>query len=94
MLKRLFDLDKEPVSFEVKIFKWVFLPFFVIALFLMFFDVSEGRNKCENICLKKEYPDFRYTPSDRYGIGGNTCHCLTEEESNIRNRIPKGTRVF
>ena len=86
--------DKEPTSFELKIFKWAFLPVIAIGLFLMFSDASEGRSKCENICLEKEFPGFRYTPSGRYGIGGNTCHCLTEEESNINNRIPEGTRVF
>lgn len=94
MLKELFGLDKEPVSFEIKIFKWIFLPLIVLSLFSIFFDVSKGRSKCENICLEKEFSDFRYTPSGRYGIFGNTCHCLTEEESKIKTQIPKGKRVF
>lgn len=86
--------DKEPASFELTIFKWIFLPIIAFGLFQIFSEVSDGRNKCENICLEKEFPGFRYTPSGRHGIGGNTCHCLTEEESNIKNRIPEGTRVF
>ena len=86
--------DKEPTSFEIKILKWVFLPIITFGLFSMFIDVSKGRNKCEDICHEKGFLDFRYTPRGRFGISGNTCHCLTEEESEIKNRIPEGTRVF
>lgn len=86
--------DKEPTSFEKKIFKWVFIPVVAYGLFVMFYDVSKGRNKCENICLEKDFSGFRYTPSGRYGIGDDACHCLTEEEANIKNRVPEGERVF
>jgi len=86
--------DKTPVSFELFIFKWMFLPALALGLFLVFLKVSEGRKKCENICLEKEFSDFRYVPSGRYGIGGNECYCLTEEESTTKNRIPQGVRVF
>lgn len=60
----------------------------------MFGGVTKARFKCDNVCTEKGYADFRYIPSGRFGISGNTCHCLTEEESKIENRIVKGTRVF
>ncbi|WGL18331.1 hypothetical protein PVT68_08555 [Microbulbifer bruguierae] len=86
--------DKEPVGFEIAIFKWVFLPVMALGAFAVFSDISEGRSKCEAICMERGFHGFRYTPSGRYGIGGNNCYCLTEEESNMKKRIPKGTQVF
>ena len=94
MQKGLFGFHKNPTSFEFKIFKWVLFPLIALALLSTLFDVSEGRAKCESVCLEKGYYDFRYTPSGRYGAISESCHCLTEEESNIKNRIPKGTQVF
>jgi len=88
------DIDKEPVGFELKIFKWVFLPIVVLSVVWLFIDASIGRHKCESVCAQKGYFGFRYTPSDRYGVSGNTCDCLTETESKMKNRVPEGTRVY
>lgn len=86
--------DKEPTSFETVIFKWIFIPVLVYGLYSTFSSVSDGREKCENICYEKGYHDVRYKPSGRYNIEPESCHCLTEEESNVKTRIPKGTPVF
>ena len=86
--------DKEPTSFELTIFKWIFLPIIAFGLFQIFSEVSDGRNKCENICLEKEFPGFRYTPSGRHGIGGNTCHCLTEEKAILKIAYPRALVYF
>lgn len=86
--------DKEPTSFEIALLKWIFIPLFVYGLYASCSSVSGGRKKCERICNEKGYHDFRYKPRGRYNIESEACHCLTEEESAVENRIPKGTQVF
>lgn len=86
--------DKQPAGFELTILKWVFLPILALCLLSMCRTVSEERTRCEAICLDRGFADYRYIPEGRYGVGGNSCSCLTEAESLIDNRIPKGVRVF
>lgn len=86
--------DQRPTSFEWAIFKWIFFPLIVFALLAMLIGVSKNNYKCKRVCEKKGFYDYRYTPKGQYGIRGNTCHCFTEVESKIKNKIPKGIRVF
>ena len=59
------------------------MPIGVLCVALMFFGVSEGRYECQKVCDEQEYHDFRYVPRGRYGINGDNCYCLTEEESDV-----------
>ncbi len=81
-------------SFELKIIKWIFLPFFACWFALIFWNATIGRNKCENTCKEKAFYDFRYAPGRTAGTDGDKRYCLTEEESNVEKRISKGTRVY
>lgn len=85
---------KDPTPSEIGILKWVFVPVIVVSIVLLLFDFSTAHSKCEDVCLEKGFADSRYTPSSGRSGSPETCHCLTEEESRIKNRIPKGTRVY
>ena len=86
--------DKTPTLFELRIFKWIFLPIIFLGILMMLLEITEGRSKCKEICEQKGYPGLRYTPESSYGIRPHKCHCLTAEELKIKKGIPKGTRVF
>lgn len=90
----MYKPNNEPTSLEQIIFKWVFLPILACGLLYILFQFIQGDNKCESICMKKGFHDFRYIPRSRVSLGNYKCYCLTEEESKIKNPIPKGTRVF
>jgi hypothetical protein len=86
--------DKEPTIFELRILKWVFLPILAIGIISIVVKDMSGMNKCESICKERSFAGYRYKPSDKYNIESEACHCLTEEETNVKDRVPKGTRVF
>ena len=79
-----------------KIIKWAVISIVLYILFLMFSSLVKGRSKCETICLEKGFPSFSYAPTShgRYSTTRESCSCISEEESKVKNRLPKGTRVF
>lgn len=81
------NTTKKPTSFELLLLKWVFLPVFIIILGYALIGNTKNRRSCERVCHQNGYADFRYVSR------GSTCSCLTEEESAMKNRIPKGTPV-
>lgn len=87
-------ISKEPRVFEVRIFIWVFLPILLLGVFFTLYKATDGKNKCEKICLSKNFAGFRYTPSGRYGIEPEHCTCLTKENMDLKSRIPTGKREY
>ena len=87
------QLTKEPTSIEIKIFKWFFAPIAIIVVAWALIGNSVNRNKCENICEEKGYSGFRHVPPGK-GMQNNKCFCLTKEETENQNNIPKGTQVY
>lgn len=82
-------------GFATKILNWVFLPIIILSVVLALFGESNKRNKCETTCKELGYFGCRYTPAyNRYGTSEQKCHCLTEEETKITNKIPQGTHVY
>lgn len=78
-------------SFELLLLKWVFLPVFIVFLGYALIGNTKNRRSCERVCHQNGYADFRYV--SRGSTSFSPCFCLTEEESAMKNRIPKGTPV-
>lgn len=87
------NMTNQYIDFEIITLK-ILIVITTVTLLLMFFHISKDRFSCDSICKEKGFHDFRYIPSVRYGIGGNNCYCLTEEESNMSKRTPMGTKVY
>ena len=82
------------------IFKLVKVGLFLyVGLFL--FSILQGQSRrghCEDECAESGYVDFRYVPQS---TGRHTkvttpeqCYCLTQEESEVTDRIPLGTKIY
>lgn len=80
-------------KFEHAILTWVLAPLVLISLLIALFNIKIDRGRCQSICANKEYAGFRYHPKSRSAPKGQ-CHCLTDEEVKLKNRVPKGNRVF
>ena len=65
---------------------------FLLAFALMYF-ITRGDRQCNNICEEKGYAGYRYNAPGRYGSNPGFCTCLTEEETKIKKRVPKGTTL-
>ena len=82
-----------PLKYDTLWLNKVTIPV-VIVIFLAWLYVATGGNReCENICLDKDFAGHRYKPAGKYSGGTGTCHCLTLEETRLKNRVPKGTLV-
>lgn len=61
-------IDVPPSRFELIIFKWIFMPIILAIVFIMFYQVHQGRAKCESACKVKNYVSFEYIPAGRMNI--------------------------
>jgi hypothetical protein len=83
--------ENDPVA------KWIEkhqIKFFIViglVFFYIFINDSYERNLCENKCMKSGYYSFRFKPDGRYS--DEACYCLSEEESKIKDKIPKGKKI-
>lgn len=84
-------LTKTPTSFEFAVLKWIFLPVIAVAMGYVLINLTTDRHACKSICYEKGFSDYRY--NTRGNAPSNSCFCLTEEESKLTRRIPKGTPV-
>ena len=82
----------------VKLPLWVW-P--VLALLLMVYFGSPWTTytqsrECQRICRAEGFADSRFKPQYRSKAGPqpSSCHCLSEAERQMKDRIPPGTRVF
>lgn len=66
---------------------------FSAFLFVLMRDSFE-RKRCNNICIEKEYASFRFVPRSKRFRREPRCMCLTQEEAELKNRVPQGTRVL
>ncbi len=78
-------------SFELWLVKWLVLPCFVIWGIYSLISMGKGRSRCEEMCFTQGYVDVRYIPE---GGSEEKCICLSQEEDDIKKRIPKGTRIY
>jgi hypothetical protein len=63
------------------------------ALLAALIVVTKQNHECRSFCVGKGFVGARFTPQTR-GVPRATCHCLTQEESEMVRRVPKGTEVF
>ena len=65
-------IDKEPVAFELWIFKWVFLP--IVVSVLVFALVNNHRNvrACRATCAAAGFESYIYASRNR----PNSCECV------------------
>jgi len=82
----------------VKLPVWVWS---VLALLLLAYFGSPWTNytqsrECRRICRAEGFADSRFKPQYRSKTGPqpSSCHCLSEAERRMKDRIPQGTRVF
>ena len=90
-------IDKTPTSFELWIFKWIFLPIIGLGFMLYFVDVAFGKYECMNICEEKGFYGSNYLakPPGKAGlITEEQCFCLTEEESGLLNKSGIGVKAY
>jgi len=65
-----------------------------LALFAAFMINKNIKSKpCESACINKGYVDFRHTSAGRYGYPPEACFCLTQEQSEHKNRFYLGTKI-
>ena len=86
-------LTKSPTSFELKILSFVMWVVGTISALLIVSALAHNtkeRWRCESACESKGYPGFRYG-TDRRRVPA--CYCLTREENEIENRLPKGIKI-
>jgi hypothetical protein len=93
-LFQLFRIDREPTSFELFLFKWIFMPFLVFSVIVIFISSSVGRNKCESACITEGYADYMYAPSRNYGLVPESCVCFTEEEASRPLGMKEGADIW
>ena len=74
--------------------KWLLIPAGFLLYMLIKMDI--GKSKCTDACKLKGFEHIRYQPerNSRYDHTPEHCICLTEEESQIKKRIPKGLRLY
>ena len=74
----------------------VALSFLFLYLAWTFWDRGQDKKKCAALCEIEGFPHVRYVP-DGGGRGGPAeparCFCLTEEESTVRGKIPRGVEI-
>ena len=83
---------REPLTVELKIFKWIFLPLVGGLLIWLLIGFSSNQSKCESLCLEGGYFSFKYIPSGRVTFE-EQCYCQTEKESKIENGSSLGTKI-
>jgi len=74
----------------------IILLIFGLVIIWKLASTSCYHNRCESLCLDLGYAGFRYTPesSGRTGnISPESCHCLSQEETELKNIIPKGVEI-
>ena len=56
---------------------------------------SWEQSKCEDFCQEKGYPGFRYRAphNGRHRNSPARCDCLTEQDTKIKNKVPRGVEV-
>ncbi|MBM76361.1 MAG: hypothetical protein CMK59_13230 [Proteobacteria bacterium] len=70
--------------------RFIVFVFIVVVGYLLYVSGKE-RKVCEEACFEEDYTGFRYVGADN-----NTparCFCLTEEETQQKGVIPKGTEI-
>ncbi len=74
--------------------KWLLIP--AAALLFMMLKMEVGKKDCVEACKLKGYAHIRYQParSSKYNSTPEHCTCLTEKESKIKKRIPKGLQLY
>lgn len=87
------SIDKVPASFELWVLKWIFGPFLLITLGYIMFADHKNRVECETACSERGYEGFRHAEGPRFS-DTFICTCLTEEDLKIKDRIPKGVRIY
>lgn len=76
--------------------KWLALGLLLLVILGSPFTHRAERKKCQQICQQQGFVGFRFKPyfNEKTGPKPASCHCLNEEESQMKKRIPLGTRVF
>lgn len=76
--------------------KWLALGMLLLVILGSPFKNRAERKKCKQICHAQGYAGFRFKPYYREKTGPKpaSCHCLSAEETQIKNAVPAGTRVF
>lgn len=76
--------------------KWLALTLLLLVLLISPFTHRAERKKCQQICVQQGFAGFRFKPyfHEKTGPKPASCHCLTEEESQMKKRIPLGTKVY
>lgn len=76
--------------------KWTALAVLLIYAFGMPGKSRAERKKCQQLCSEQGFAGFRYKPyfHEKTGPKPSSCHCLTLEETQIKKRIPQGTKIF
>ena len=87
-------IDSEMVFKLVKVGLFLYVGFFVYSIL----QEQSRRGHCEGECAENGYVDFRYVPQS---TGRHTkvttpeqCYCLTQEEVEVTDRIPLGTKIY
>ena len=85
---------RKPVDMKHLSPKWLIIPAGLLLYLLL--QMEEGKSNCKNACEVEGYNHFRYQPEYRskYNATPERCTCLTEEESKIKSRIPKGIQLY
>lgn len=74
--------------------KWLILPVGVLLYALL--NMESGKSDCQSACLVEGYEHIRYQPKYRskFNTTPESCTCLTEQESQLKTRIPKGVKLY
>jgi len=72
--------------------QWFLLILF--AYFLMFFNNYLDDSHCKKVALNAGFVDYRFVPAPPRGGGNILCYGLTQADVSIKNKIPKGTRLY
>ena len=67
------------------------LVIFVVVFSYAFYHSRMERRLCQTACNAQEYAGFRYIVRDK--SHPPRCFCLTQEETEQKDIIPKGTAI-
>lgn len=82
---------EQKMRFVRILWRWV-IPLALFALAAGATWMSVQRSTCTAYCAAHGFASARYTPPGRQSTP-QRCHCLTQAESEMTQRVPPGTEV-